>query len=187
MSAGLVFLVVGPSGAGKDSLIAGAKVFCTAHSSDKFIFPKRIVTRAQNAFEDHDTLSFEEFAKVKQAGAFALSWEAHGLCYGLPTSLDHAVANGQHAILNVSRSIIPLVRQRYKNVRVIFICARDEVLAKRLASRGRDSDIAERLAQSSRADKQVHADIVIDNSDDLASAQNAFNDYLIDAVTALRQ
>ena len=78
--AGRLVLVVGPSGAGKDTLIAAGRA--ALGEDPRFVFPRRVVTRpAVAALEDHESVSPEAFAAARQAGAFALDWEAHGLCY----------------------------------------------------------------------------------------------------------
>ena len=49
---GRLVLVVGPSGAGKDTLIAGARVKCL--NNPTIVFPRRVVTRAASVAEDND-------------------------------------------------------------------------------------------------------------------------------------
>jgi phosphonate metabolism protein PhnN/1,5-bisphosphokinase (PRPP-forming) len=145
---GRVVLVVGPSGAGKDTLIAGAKAALAADR--RFVFPRRVVTRTAIAMlEDHDSVSPEDFARQEASGAYALSWRAHGLCYGLPAGLIEDVTAGRIVVVNVSRGIIGAARTRYPDAAVIVVDAPVEVRARRLAARGRESeaDIAERLAR----------------------------------------
>ena len=145
---GRVVLVVGPSGAGKDTLIAGAKAALAADR--RFVFPRRVVTRTAIAgLEDHDSVSPEEFARQEAAGAYALSWRAHGLCYGLPAGLIDDVTAGRIVVVNVSRGIIAAARTRFPDAAVIVVGAPVEVRARRLAARGRESeaDIASRLAR----------------------------------------
>ena len=67
---GCLVLVTGPSGAGKDSLIAAAKTALL--SNPRFMFPRRAVTRVRSAHEVHDSLSVAEFSKAVACGAFAL-------------------------------------------------------------------------------------------------------------------
>ena len=63
---GRLVLVVGPSGAGKDTLIAGAKAGLADDAS--VVFPRRVVTRASGNGEDHDTLTVAEFDRSAQSG-----------------------------------------------------------------------------------------------------------------------
>jgi len=54
---GRLVLVVGPSGAGKDTLIGLARA-ASADAGD-IVFPRRVVTREATAFEDNAQVSFE--------------------------------------------------------------------------------------------------------------------------------
>ena len=86
---GAFVAVVGPSGAGKDTLIGYAKARLAEKGRGRFHFVRRVITRAADgSTEDHDTLSPMAFERAEADGAFALSWEAHGLCYGLPAEID---------------------------------------------------------------------------------------------------
>jgi ribose 1,5-bisphosphokinase len=158
---GRLILVVGPSGAGKDTLIAGARAACAGDAST--VFPRRVVTRDATSAEDHDTISEVAFRRAAQAGGFALWWEAHGLCYGIPSAVDHHICAGRRAVCNVSRTVIGLARARYASVLVVHVTAPSHVLEARLASRGRasDGDYADRIARA--AAPGIDADVVIDN------------------------
>lgn len=157
---GRLVLVVGPSGAGKDTLIAGARAACTDDAT--VVFPRRVVTRATTADEDHDTMTPEAFAQAAAAGRFALSWEAHGLRYGIPIAIDADIAAGRTVVVNVSRTIIALARRRYATVAAVEVTAPPEILRARLAGRDRRSDgaLAERMARSA----MLGADIVVDTT-----------------------
>jgi len=146
--AGRLVLVVGPSGAGKDTLIAAGKAALADDA--RFVFPRRVVTRpAMAALEDHDSVSPEAFARDKAAGAFALDWEAHGLCYGLPARLVDDLAAGRVVVFNGSRAMVEAAQARFPDTRVLLIEATPEVRAQRLAGRGRESaaEVAARLAR----------------------------------------
>lgn len=160
---GRFVLVVGPSGGGKDTLIAGAKA--SLGGGDRYVFPRRIVTRASSAAEDHDSLDPEAFDRAVQDGAFAVWWQAHGLKYAIPHSADDAIRAGCTVICNVSRAIIDEVRARYANVEVVLVTAPPEILAARLASRARDSDgkLSDRIRRNG-AYADFRADRTIDNS-----------------------
>ncbi|CAN0485582.1 unnamed protein product, partial [Phaeothamnion confervicola] len=135
---GRLVLVVGPSGAGKDTIIAGAKAACAGNPC--IVFPRRIVTRATSASEDHDTLNEAAFDQAVVDGGFAFHWQAHGLKYGIPLGIDDDIRAGRTVICNVSRSVVDDVRTRYENVDVMLVTAPMEILAARLAGRSRGSD-----------------------------------------------
>jgi ribose 1,5-bisphosphokinase len=157
---GRLVLVVGPSGAGKDTLIAGARA--RLRHDGRVVFPRRVVTRPASPHEDHDSLSETDFCRAAGQGAFALAWMAHGLHYGVPASIDGDVAAERTVVCNVSRAAVAAARARYALVTVALITAPPEALAARLAARGRAADgaIADRLARSSDA---FAADLVIHN------------------------
>jgi ribose 1,5-bisphosphokinase len=161
---GAFVAVVGPSGAGKDTLIAHAKAALAEEPQVDFV--RRVVTRPSDGqTEDHDTLVDAEFVEAEAEGAFALAWEAHGLRYGLPASVDRAIENGQVAVANVSRGALPALRRRYANVAVVEVTADPEILAARLAGRGRESrgEILARLARTVACDT-TGPSIPLDNS-----------------------
>lgn len=66
---GRLVLVVGPSGAGKDTVIAGVKAACRDNLA--VVFPRRVVTRASSDAEDHDTLAPADFDQAIEEGAFS--------------------------------------------------------------------------------------------------------------------
>ncbi len=135
---GRLVLVVGPSGAGKDTLLGLAKAACADDAN--IVFPRRAITRAATASEDNEQLSPGAFREAVERGAFAVNWEAHGHCYGLRSAIDDDIRAGRTVIANVSRTVIGALRRAYLDVMVIAITAPPEILAKRLASRGRGSD-----------------------------------------------
>ena len=161
---GAFVAVVGPSGAGKDTLIAHARAALADEPQIDFV--RRVITRpCDGQTEEHDSLSDAAFAKALAEGAFALSWEAHGLCYGLPADIDRALENGHVAVANLSRGALPALRQRYANVAVVEVTADPEILAARLAGRGRESreEVLARLARTISCETTGNA-IALDNS-----------------------
>jgi ribose 1,5-bisphosphokinase len=135
---GRVVLVVGPSGAGKDTLINLTRRACAGDPD--VVFPRRVVTRQASAFEDNEEMSDAAFRQALADGRFALHWQAHGHCYALPGRIDDDVRAGRSVVVNVSRAVIGALRQRYANVVVVAVTAPPDVLAARLAARGRSSD-----------------------------------------------
>ena len=135
---GRFILVVGPSGAGKDTLLELARAACADDGS--IVFPRRVVTREASSFEENEPVSLHAFREALARGEFAMHWEAHGHCYGLRRAVENDVRAGRTVIANVSRTVIGAVRRAYANVVVVSITAPPEVLAERLATRSRNSD-----------------------------------------------
>ncbi|MCI4663655.1 MAG: phosphonate metabolism protein/1,5-bisphosphokinase (PRPP-forming) PhnN [Neomegalonema sp.] len=159
----VLHLVVGPSGAGKDTLIDAVRAI-----RPDILIGRRVITRAEDAGgEEHEAISEEEFEARRAAGGFALWWRAHGLSYGAPAALIDALDRPQHVLLNVSRRIVAEAQARFAPVRVLQIWAPQEVLAARLAARGRESeaDILERLRRKAGATLEDGPNLFrIDNS-----------------------
>ncbi len=150
MGSGLFFFVVGPSGSGKDTLIDGAKA--ALGSSGRYVFARRAITRPADAGgESHEALTREAFEAVRAAGGFLIDWQAHGLSYGLRADLLEQMAAGRHVVANGSRAMIADLAKRVQRMVVVEITAPPEVLAARLAGRGREG--AESIA--ARLERQV--------------------------------
>ena len=160
---GRLVLVVGPSGAGKDTLLRLAQAACT--DDQNVVFPRRVVTRESSAAEDNIAMSPDEFRRGIDHGDFAVHWEAHGHSYALPLDINDDIRAGRAVVVNVSRTVIAALRQAYANVVVVAITAPPEVLAQRLAARARhtDGNIADRLARSVD-DGSASADVTILNA-----------------------
>lgn len=146
---GTLILVVGPSGAGKDTLIAGA---AEALADDaRFVFPRRIITRAAEAGgEHHVAQSPEAFEEAEKAGAFGLSWRAHGMAYGIPGAIADDLRAGRNVVVNVSRGVIETARQRFPRLEVVAVTVSQGELTRRLQARGREdaAAIEARLARA---------------------------------------
>lgn len=157
---GAFVAVVGPSGAGKDTLLRGAREALADAAS--FHFPRRLVTRrADRALEDHDTIQVTDFENGCLRGEFALHWRAHGLGYAVPASVDREIGAGAIVICNVSRSVLAGAIAKYRHVMIVHVTAPVTVLADRLAARGRESraDIERRLNRA-QYDLPAAAEIV---------------------------
>ena len=169
---GRIFAVVGPSGVGKDTLMEAAR----AARPDVHLV-RRVVTRAGDAEgEDYRPVTLAEFARLREAGAFALSWEAHGLSYGIPVEAAERAARGEVVLFNGSRAMLGAAAEAFPGLRVLHVTARPEVLRARLAARGRESE-AEIAARLARADLPLPAGLAvtrIDNSGALGEALQAF-------------
>jgi ribose 1,5-bisphosphokinase len=145
---GRLILVVGPSGAGKDTLLGLARAACADDGS--IVFPRRVVTREASSFEDNEQMSLDAFRQARSHGDFAVHWEAHGHCYALSCAIDDDIRARRTVVANVSRMVVEALRRAYTDVVVILITAPAEILAERLAARARSSDgrLADRLGRA---------------------------------------
>jgi ribose 1,5-bisphosphokinase len=162
----MLILVVGPSGAGKDTVLGLAR---TALAGDpRFRFVRRVITRLADAGgEDHEAVTDAVFAQR----AFALQWQAHGLHYGIPLDIIDDLARGVVVVANVSRGVIGEAARKFP-VRVIEVTASPEILAQRLTARGRETadDIAKRLARDVAIPDAVPVDTVVNDTTPMQAA-----------------
>ncbi|MBY0329457.1 MAG: phosphonate metabolism protein/1,5-bisphosphokinase (PRPP-forming) PhnN [Acetobacteraceae bacterium] len=144
---GRLVAVVGPSGAGKDTLLDGARAALAGDA--RFRFVQRAITRpAEAGGEAHRGVTAADFAVEQAAGGFALDWAAHGLRYGIPRDIEADLAAGRVVVANLSRAVLAEAGARYPLL-VLEITAPPAVLAARLAARGREdaAAVGERLAR----------------------------------------
>ncbi len=136
---GRLFLVVGPSGVGKDSILNRAR---EALADDaRFVFARRFVTRdATVGGEGYRPVSDAEFSAIEESGGFLFSWRAHGLSYGLSASLRDDLDAGRHVVANVSRAALKVISDASSNCTVLEIMASPAVVARRLRSRNRETE-----------------------------------------------
>ncbi|QWG11149.1 phosphonate metabolism protein/1,5-bisphosphokinase (PRPP-forming) PhnN [Bradyrhizobium sediminis] len=158
---GRLVLVVGPSGAGKDTLIGLARAACADDGG--IVFPRRVVTRAASPSEDNEQMDLDAFRQAQALGEFAMHWEAHGHCYGLRRTIADEIRAGRTVVANVSRTVVGAMRHAYVGVTVVSITAPPEMLAERLATRARGSDgrVADRLNRA--VDDAAAPDVTIMN------------------------
>lgn len=159
----MIFAIVGPSGAGKDTLIAGALA-----RRPELRLVRRVITRASEAgSEDFDGVTEAEFEKRLGAGEFALHWQAHGLRYGVPA--DQVSGSGD-VLFNGSRAALPAALTAFPKLGVIVVTAPPAVLALRLAKRGRETeaDIRARLDRAGFALPEGIAATVVMNDASVA-------------------
>lgn len=148
----MIFAIVGPSGAGKDTLIRGA---LAARPDLRLV--RRVITRPTEAGgEDFEGVSTMEFLRRQADSEFSLHWEAHGLHYGIP---KEQVDGPGDVIFNGSRAALHEAVRVFPDLRVILITAPVAVLADRLAKRGRE-DINDIRARLSRAEFEMPQGII---------------------------
>ncbi len=171
---GVMAVVVGPSGAGKDTLMNLAARHFAGRPDIHFV--RRVITRDGDAGnEDHRSVSDADFDAMEKAGAFAVSWEAHGLKYGIPADVTDELARGNLVIANGSRSVLHRFQAAFPKLKIINVTAQREVLAERLIARGRENreDVLKRLERSALTVQGSYDVTDIDNSGTLEEAEQA--------------
>jgi ribose 1,5-bisphosphokinase len=160
---GRLVLVVGPSGAGKDTLLGLARAACADDGT--IVFPRRVITREGSASEENEEVSTGIFQEALTRGDYAMHWEAHGHRYALSRAIDDEIRNGRTIVANVSRTVIGAIRRAYADVTVVLITAPPNVLAERIAMRARSSDgLVENRLRRTVEDASAAPDVTIVNT-----------------------
>jgi ribose 1,5-bisphosphokinase len=138
LSGAKLIYTVGPSGAGKDSLLAWLRT--RMPSQFKLHFARRCITRiAQPHGELHESVDTDTFHRLLAADAFALHWQANGLHYGVRHEELAPLQSGKWVIVNGSRAYLADALHRFPDLRVLHVSASEETLRMRLLARGRET------------------------------------------------
>jgi ribose 1,5-bisphosphokinase len=183
MQARLIYLM-GPSGAGKDSVIDAARSRLAIIPVDVV---RRVITRsAESIGEQALGVSDDRFAAMQAGGDFAMNWKANGHDYGIPADINRSLAQGRHVLVNGSRGYLPEAQRRYPDLIPVLVSVSSEVLRQRLLARGRESlqDIELRLQRNERLVGEAQqwqgqgAPQLLDNSGTLEQAVAALMNIL---------
>ncbi|MCK4286123.1 MAG: hypothetical protein KAX18_07960, partial [Candidatus Lokiarchaeota archaeon] len=168
---GTLFLIVGNSGSGKDSIITGVVKEFPLNLKQIFA-PKRYITRPPSESENNTSVTPQEFRELEEKGKFALKWYIYKLHYGIPIEIENLLKKGHPVIINVSRTIVKEAREKYANIKVVFIEVPFEITYQRIKNRKRESDelLRERIERAKKNSSFPEADYVIDNSRDIVDA-----------------
>ncbi len=173
---GRLIVVVGPSGAGKDSILKAAQTHFA--QTPRVAFVRRIITReCDPASEVHDSVSEVQFHQMQRSGEFSVWWHANDLHYALPASVNAEIANGKLLVANGSRGAVDDIRSKFKQLTIVNISVAEEVLAARLERRSREStqQIQARLQRNKTMAPLQGPDVVtINNSEARDTAINEF-------------
>lgn len=171
---GRLIYMMGPSGAGKDTVLQGV---AGAMGGRAWVAP-RVCTR-QHGSNDH-AMAPAEFDRLEQAGRFALAWRAHGWCYGIGREIEARMEQGQDVFVNGSRAYLPTARRRYPDLIAVLLTAEPALLQARLAARGRESAAAieSRLARNADVPGEREADVCIANDGEPHEAIAALEAWL---------
>jgi ribose 1,5-bisphosphokinase len=162
MQQGALIAIVGPSGVGKDTVMAALMEQCSSLG-----LVQRDITRPCDPMgENHVPRSKQEFQQLVREGQYIMTWHAHGLDYGISKQAIEPLNSGQSLLINLSRNVLIDAWSIFPNFYVINLIADRDTLAHRLTARGRETreDIKSRLArQSAPLDPRLKA-ITVDNS-----------------------
>ncbi len=158
MTAGGLVYLMGPSGAGKDSLLAALR----REAVEGLLVAHRYITRpATDSSENHVALSKAEFDSRCRGGLFAMNWMAHNHDYALGVEIDLWLDLGFAVVVNGSREYLPVAREKYRQ-ELVPVCLRvaPETLRTRLQRRGRENarEIERRLLRASAYQRDLPPD-----------------------------
>jgi len=176
-----LFLIVGNSGSGKDTLIKKV-VEMFPKELPEIKVPKRVITRPPSPeTEEFESVDEKVFFDLKERGEFILDWYIYGLYYGVRKEILDWIQKGHVVLINVSRDIICEAKKKFPYLKVIFIRVPFEITAKRIKERGRENEkeINERLERAKKNQDLPEADYVIDNSGDLEVSSKKLFDIIL--------
>ena len=147
MNSRLIY-VVGPSGAGKDTLLSWLK--SRVHTSSLLHWARRTIDRPPSTdsnAEQHESIDSIGFVNLLKEGAFAMDWEANSHRYGIRFQEIAPLYQFKWVIVNGSRGYLSKAASEYPGMTTLHITADQELLRKRLIDRGRESNqlIEERM------------------------------------------
>jgi ribose 1,5-bisphosphokinase len=165
---GRLVYVMGPSGAGKDSLLAWLKDRLPPRAPVHMA--RRTITRpVRDGDEQHHSVDAHAFQQLSEAQAFAFDWQANGLRYGVHHDELAPLHAGGWVIVNGSRAYLPQAMSKFPELAVVHVTASVETLRGRLLSRGRETpemvDARVRRAvafQSPAGSIEIHNDGTLD-------------------------
>jgi ribose 1,5-bisphosphokinase len=177
---GKVFLIIGNSGAGKDTIID--EVFRRFPSRYKKLHvPKRVITRQGSDTEKFESVDKATFYKLRESGEFILEWESYEHFYGIRRGVLDWLDAGHPVLLNISRNVVQTARERFPDVRVIFIRVPLDVTADRIIERGRESykEVLNRVVRAQEHQDYEGADFIVDNVGNIEETSQKVLDYLV--------
>jgi guanylate kinase len=174
---GCLFIVSGPSGAGKTSICAPAIA-----KLQGLEISVSVTTRApRNGEIDGVAYHFvgsQRFEEMKKQGAFAEWAEVHGSRYGTPRdTIDRAIAEGRDLLLDIDVQGAQQLKAAYPEaVSVFLLPPSPEHLERRLRARGTDDSAAvrNRLANACGEVRALPSYDYLIVNEDLGAALDAF-------------
>jgi len=186
----LLVIVSGPSGVGKDTVIAS---LCTIPTDPERYFVVTCTTRPRREYEidrvHYNFLSEAEFTRKRDGGGFLEANLVHGHWYGTPRDeVRGALVAGRDAILKIDVQGAAVIKQKVPEALLVFLVPPSlEDLFSRLQSRATESadelDIRQRNAALELA-RQEDYDHVVRNETGQVARTAARIDEIIRAEKA---
>tara|TARA_B100001094_G_scaffold131968_1_gene127753 strand:- start:1289 stop:1885 length:597 start_codon:yes stop_codon:yes gene_type:complete len=179
---GLVFVVSGPSGVGKSTLIRGL-METVPHIGFSVSATTRTARVGEVDGKDYYFKTTEDFQRLVDEGAFLEHATVYNRQYGtLRDPTESALLAGDSILLDIDIQGARQIRQNIPGTVQIMVIPPDaSTLEKRLKSRGKDThEVIQGRMEQFRSQLEACADydyLIVNN--DLATAQAAFNAIFI--------
>ena len=157
----LLVIISGPSGVGKDTIIAAMRRLPGAAA---YHYVVTCTTRAPRPGEvdgiDYRFLTPEAFAAMRDGSGFLECAEVHGNWYGTPRdSVRAALASGRHVVLKIDVQGAATVKREVHDALLIFLMPPStEELFSRLRARGTESAHELEIRQRNAMDELARRD-----------------------------
>lgn len=176
MSSRLVY-VVGPSGAGKDSVLGWMRQQLGPQPAIQWA--RRTITRPECPGDElHEAVDEGQFLTLRKQAAFALEWQANGLHYGIRHCETAPLEHGHWVIVNGSRGHLDIARGCFAGLTVVHVSASPDTLRQRLVARGRESLASVEARIQRNASLSPTADFHVLNDGTLESAGRQILNHL---------
>jgi len=172
----ILLVVSGPSGSGKDSVIAALRTleprvgYCVSTTT-------RSPRPGENEAVDYHFVSRERFTEMAAAGEFLETREYAGNLYGTPKAfVEQTLRSGRDLVMKPEVNGAMQIKQLFPEAVLVFLTVRsEEELARRLEDRDADGpdDIAARL-ETAKVEVKAIKDydyLIINDEFDVAVAQ----------------
>ena len=178
-------MIIGNSGSGKDAIIqdviknwSPGKIFLRA--------AVRYITRPVHESEPFISIRPKDFFFLKNEKKFFLTWHSYGFDYGIGNEILTWISEGTHVLANVSRLIVPNVKQKFSRVKVVFISVPLELTIYRLKKRKREPVhgvlFNQRLLRAKHNQEYTDADFTIENNGPLDQSAQKLSNYILTVI-----